>query len=112
MYEKAEAAVVWLAPSALDAVRDRRSYHPRVWETMAVPYRVPLKSDERPGAVEVLDTIALSPFVDTCDSAELAAVRAGVERSMAGTDTRVARKRENALRFLNLAEKAARQPPR
>jgi hypothetical protein len=108
LYEKAEAALVWLAPSALDAVRDRRSYHPRVWETMTVPYAVPLKSDERPVTVETRDTIALSPFVDTSDPAELAAVRAGMERAMAGADPRVERKRENTLRFLDRAEQAAR----
>ncbi len=103
LHEKADGAFVWLAPTALERAQHRCPYFPHVWESMAVAYAVPLKSAD--DAVETFKTIALSPFVDTCDPAEVSSILAGVKRAMHSADPRVARKRENTLRFLDHVQK-------
>jgi hypothetical protein len=104
LHEQADGAFVWLAESALDRVRHRRPYRPHVWENMAIPYAVPAKSGT------VIETIALSPHVDTGDPAEIERIRDGMLRAMDRPDPRVARKRENTLRFLEHVERTRPGP--
>lgn len=105
-YEEADGAFVWLAQSALDRVRCRRTYPPHVWETMVFEYAVPMKKGTP------FTTIVLTPFVDTADAAEVATIRAGMMRAMDDPDAGVVRKRENTMRFIDTVLAAAARPTR